>query len=214
MLQIAACLAGIFFLLVISEILGRQKNLRGDPQRKFVHITAGVFIAFWPWLISWRSIEWIGVAMLAIVLLNHRVKLVDFHSKIKRDTYGDIFFALAVILIPLITNQKIFFALTILIMSLADGLASLVGQRYGQKWRYKVFHHNKTVIGSMTLWFVSLCVLAVGVLFAHDLISFRAYVALLLALPPILVIVENITLMGLDNLAMPLVVLLALNLAR
>jgi dolichol kinase len=214
MLAIFACLVGVFAILVIGELLGQQKILRGDPQRKLIHIIVGCFIAFWPWFISWKAIAWIGVAMLAVVLLNHRVKLIDFHSSINRNTYGDIFFALAIIAAALITDDKIFFALAILIMSIGDSAANLIGQKYGGKqWRYKVFNHTKTVIGTMAMWFTSICILGVGLLFAHDLVSFSAYATLILVLPPILVVAENIGLLGADNLLVPLVVLLALNLA-
>jgi dolichol kinase len=212
MLALIACLAGVFVLLIIGELLGQKKILRGDPQRKFIHISVGSFIAFWPWLISWRAISLIGVAMLAIVLINHRVKLINFHSNLNRHTYGDVFFALAVIISPLLTQQKVFFAVAMLIMSIGDSLANIVGQKYGKQWRYKVFNHTKTVIGSMTLWVVALCTLGVGLLFAYDVISFPAYAIIILALPPVLVVVEN-TVLGLDNLLIPLTVLLALSLA-
>ena len=214
MLAIAACLAGVFALLVIGELLSQRKILKGDPQRKFLHISIGSFIASWPWLISWHAISWIGVSMLAVVLLNHRVRLIDFHSNLNRHTYGDIFFALAVIIGPLLTHEKDFFALAMLIISISDSLANLIGQKYGKGWRYEVFGHTKTVVGSMSMWIVSLYILGYGLLFAHDLIGFSAYAALILTLPPILTLTENLAFRGLDNLLVPLTVLLALNLAK
>ncbi|HLB66329.1 MAG TPA: hypothetical protein VJJ78_01905, partial [Candidatus Saccharimonadales bacterium] len=63
MLAVIACLAGIFAILVIEEIFYKRKILQGEYLRKFVHISAGSFIAFWPWLISWRAIQLIGVLM-------------------------------------------------------------------------------------------------------------------------------------------------------
>lgn len=214
MLALFFCLFGVFAILVIGELLGQKKILQGDPQRKLIHIGVGSFIASWPWLISWQTIEWIGVAMLLVVLLNHRVRLIDFHSRLNRETYGDIFFALAVIIAPLLTHQKVFFALAILVMSIGDSLANLAGQKYGQKWRYRVFGHTKTLVGSMTMWFVSLCILGVGLLFTYGAITFSAYIFLILAVPPTLSVLENVSLMGVDNLVVPLVVLLAFNLVK
>ena len=172
MLAILVCLSGIFALLLISELLGRKKVMRGDPQRQFVHITAGSFIAFWPWLVSFDTIAWLGLAMLAVVLLNRRKKLAYFYSEVGRKSYGDIFYALAVVITALIADEKSFFALAILTMAIGDGLANVVGQRYGKKWRYQILGHSKTVLGSMTVWLVSLSVLGVGLLFAQDLVDY------------------------------------------
>jgi phytol kinase len=214
MLAILACLTGIFALLVISELLGKKKILQGDLQRQFVHIAAGSFIAFWPWLISFDTIAWLGVLMLAVVLLNRRRKLADFYTDVDRKSYGDIFYALAVIFGALIADEKIFFALAMLTMALGDGLANVIGKRYGKNWKYQFWGHSKTVIGSMTIWLVSMVILGVGLLFAQDLVDYSAYAILLLAVPPLLVIVENAAIWGLDNLVVPIVVLLALNLAK
>lgn len=214
MLATFACLAGVFAILVFGELIGQKRLVRGDPLRKILHISIGSFIAFWPWLISWQTIVWIGVAMLAVVLLNHRIKLVDFHSNINRRTYGDVFFALGVIAAALLADERIFFTLAVLVMSFGDSAANIIGQKYGQKWRYQVFGHSKTVIGSMAMWFVSLCVLGVGLLFAHGLVTYSAYTILILATPPILALLENISIMGFDNLVVPVAVLLALNLAK
>ena len=214
MLSVIACLVGVLAILLITEILWQHKVLKDEQHRKVAHIGVGSFVAFWPWLISWRSIQLIGAAMLVVVLLNRGTKILHFLADLRSETYGDIFFGLAIISVALLTTTKIFFTLAILHMSLADSLAALVGKNYGQKWRYKVFYQTNTVIGSMTFWFVSLCILGVGILFAHNLIAFGNYAILLLVLPPILVLLENFAILGVDNIVVPLVVLLALNLAQ
>src|SRR5687768_2716839 len=107
MLAIIGCLAGVLALLLLSELLRQKKILRGDPQRQFVHITVGSFIAFWPWLISFQAIAIIGVAMLAIVLVNYKIKLFDFYSGVNRHSYGDIFYALAIVASALVTDEKV-----------------------------------------------------------------------------------------------------------
>ena len=214
MLAIAFCLAGVFALLIISELLGQRKKLQGDSQRQFVHITVGSFIAFWPWLISWRSIQIIGVAMLTVVLLNRRYKLADFYTKVDRRSYGDIFYALAVVLSASLTDEPIFFATAMLTMAVGDGLANIIGQRYGQNWKYKFWGHTKTVYGSMAMWLVSIGVLGIGLLFAVDIIDYSEYGTLLLLVPPALVLIENAAVWSLDNLLVPAVVIMALNLTQ
>ncbi|MDO8591777.1 MAG: hypothetical protein Q7R60_02555 [bacterium] len=213
MLAVITCLGGIFAILVIGEILYKQKILEGEYLRKFVHISSGSFIAFWPWLVSWRAIELISLAMLAVVIFNHRSKTIHMSGNIKRLTYGGMLFPIGVLACALLTHNKIFFALAVLHLALADGLAAVMGITYGKKYSYKVFHQVKTLTGTMTFWSVSLCILAVGLLFAHDAVGFNHYVFLLIFLPPILAFLENLAVLGLDNLVVPVAVVLALRLA-
>jgi phytol kinase len=214
MLAASTCIFGVFTLLLLAETLSRKKILRGENQRKFAHITIGAFIAFWPWFASWRTIQLIAVAMLAVVLINRR--RVFFHSinGHRQGEYGDILLAVAILLCSLLTTTEIFFTLAILNVALADGLAAVVGRQYGQHWRYKIFNQMKTVVGSMTFWLISLSILGIGILFAHNQIDFASYATLLLILPPALVLLENVSGFGLDNITIPLAVLFALNLAQ
>ena len=213
MLAVIACLAGIFTILVIEEIFYKRKILQGEYLRKFVHISAGSFIAFWPWLISWRAIQLIGVLMVVIIWLNHRLKTFHASGEVERKTYGFYLFALAVIITPWLTHNKIFFALAMLNMAIADGMAAVIGTAYGKRYEYWVFHQLKTVVGTMAFWFVSFCILGVGLLFLHNSLSFSHYALLLILLPPILAGLENLGGLGSDNVIVPIAVILALQLA-
>ena len=213
MLAVIACLAGIFAILVIEEIFYKRKILQGEYLRKFVHISAGSFIAFWPWLISWQAIQFIGVLMVVIIWLNHRLKTFHASGEVERKTYGFYLFALAVIITPSLTHNKIFFALAMLNMAIADGMAAVIGTAYGKRYEYRVFHQLKTVVGTMAFWFVSFCILGVGLLYLHDSLSFTHYALLLILLPPILAGLENLGGLGSDNVIVPIAVILALQLA-
>jgi dolichol kinase len=213
MLAIVLCLIGVFILLIATEELFSKKYLRGEYLRKFLHITVGSFVAFWPWFISWQAIRIVGVAMLAGVLINHHLRIIKFNH-ISRKTYGDILLAVVIVAAALLTTSKIFFALAILHLSLADGFAAVVGEKYGKSWRYKIFNQTKSVLGSMTFWFVSLCILGTGALFAHEIINFKNYILLLLLLPPTLTYLENISPFGTDNIVVPIVALYGLHLAQ
>lgn len=212
MLAVIICLGGIFAILVTGEILYKQKILEGEYLRKFVHISSGTFIAFWPWLVSWRQIQAISLAMLAVVIFNHRSKTIHMGGNIARQTYGGMLLPVGVLACALLTDIKIFFALAVLHMALADGLAAVIGTAYGKKYEYKVFHQLKTLVGSMTFWLVSVCILGIGLLFVHDIISFQHYALLLIFLPPILAFLENLAVFGFDNVVVPVAVVLALQL--
>lgn len=210
MLTVIFSLLGIFIIVIINELLWRRKFLHGELKRKFVHILATVFIASWPWLISWKAIQLIGITMVLVLLINRRLKILHYLGRIREKTYGDVFLALSATTCAIITDEKIFFAIAMLHVALADGLAAVIGSKFGSKWRYKVFGQTKSVIGTMTFWIVSVFVLGTGLLVAQDLISYNDYVLLLLLLPPVLAAIENVAVFGLDNLAVPVVVIIVL----
>jgi dolichol kinase len=212
MLAVIGCLAGLFALLVLTELLGIRKILKGEYLRKFLHITSGTFIAFWPWLISWRWIQVLAVLMVCVMLTGRFFRVFIYHGRIHRVTYGDIIFAVAILVSSFIAGDKVFFALAILEVALADGLAAVVGISYGKQWGYKVFGYKKTVVGTMVFWIVSITILAAGLLAAHSLFSYQDYYYLLLLLPPVLTILENLAVLGIDNLVIPLVTIAALRL--
>jgi dolichol kinase len=214
MLAVFACLAGIFALLVIAELMGKHHILKGEYHRKFLHISAGTFIAFWPWLISWKAIQTIGILMLLVMIANRYISLFNYHGWIGRATYGDIFLALAILTCSYITHDKIFFALAILEVAIADGLAAVAGIAYGKGWEYKVFGYKKTVIGTMVFWVVSALILSTGLLAAHNVFSLHAYYFLILLLPPTLTILENLAIYGIDNVVIPIALIVILRLVQ
>ncbi|HEU5005265.1 MAG TPA: hypothetical protein VFT49_04255 [Candidatus Saccharimonadales bacterium] len=209
MLNIFLCLLIPFLILVLAEYLWRKKILRGELQRKLIHITTGCFVASWPWLISWRSIWIIGLAMAIVVALNRVVTVLHFSDRINRDSYGDLFFALTIFFSALFITNKTYFAIAILIMSLSDGLAALVGKKYGKSNSYKIFDQTKSIAGSATFWAVSLIILAIGLSGQH--LKPHEYWLVVILLPPALTLIENTVILGLDNLAVPLIALLALS---
>jgi len=214
MLKVFICLAGIFLILLVAELLSERKILKGEYLRKFVHIASGSFIAFWPWLISWRLIQILSLLMLLIMLTNKYIGFFSYHGRVRRITYGDYFFALAILVCSLITHDKVFFALAILEVALADGLAAVAGIGFGRGWEYKVWGVKKTVIGTMVFWIISAAILTPGLLAEHAIFSFKDYYYLLLLLPPALTLLENFALYGADNLLIPIGLIIILRAAQ
>lgn len=209
MLAVIACLAGITLILVAAEAFWRKKILRGEYQRKFVHILAGTFIAFWPWIISFRQIQVISLVMLGAIIIVQRYKLMHFTQEPKRAGYGFVFFAMGILITSTLTDNNVIFALAVLNMSLADGIAAIVGEKFGKDWHYMILTHTKTVLGSMAFWLTSLCIFGFGVLFSPTLANH--YAGILLFLPPLLLIAENLPGLGADNIFVPVLTVVILD---
>jgi phytol kinase len=214
MLNLIICVLGLGILLVLSELFGKHKILKGEYQRKFLHISSGAFMASWPWLISWRAIQSLSLLMLIIMAANYYFGVFNYQKRIGRVTYGDIFLALAVLISATISHNKIFFALAILEVAVADGLAALAGNSYGKDWTYKVLGYKKTLIGTMVFWIATASILTPGLLAAHDIFSFKDYYYLLLLLPPALTLIENVAIYGVDNLIIPIFLIAVLRLVQ
>jgi len=185
---------------MFSEYGWRRHWLANEFGRKFVHITVGSFVAFWPFFMSWNQIRLLSLAFLVVVVLSDRFKLFHAVHSVQRPTFGEICFAAVVGLLTFVTHSKGIYAASLLQMSLADGLAAVLGVRYGRDNKYHVLGHLKSVVGTSTFFIVSLCLLVGYGLYSVAGISLPAAIAGAL----IATAVENLAPLGLDNLVVPL----------
>lgn len=200
-------------ILIFSEVAWKKFNLRGELARKFVHITCGVFIAFLPF---WVSYNWIMVLAVGFVIANIANRYIDFfhaiHS-VRRKSWGDVLFGVGVFAVAWFEPSPWLFAVAILQVSLADGLAAVAGVTYGkQHGLYYLFTQPKTIIGSGVFLAVSATILAVGFVASNYVADPVQMWPLIVMLPLLLVCVENLAVFGLDNLALPLFTLGVLSL--
>ena len=197
----------IFGLLVGSELYWRKHRVHGELSRKFVHITVGSFVASWPFFLGWGQIQLLSIAFLIVVALSKYLRVFQAIHSVQRPTWGELFFALAVGLTTLVHQDKYLFAAALLHMSLADGLAAIIGTRYGKRSQYHIVGHAKSLVGSATFVVVSLVIL-----FAYGLVAgvtLQPYVLLAIALSA--AAVENVGVLGLDNLLVPILIAVTLN---
>jgi len=128
----------------------------------------------------------------------------SIHS-VKRDSLGEIYFAISVGLITFINPSHLVYTISLLTMSLADGLAALVGTYYGMNRKYKVYGRAKTVLGSLTFFIVALVLILIYIDKTGHVFSLGY-----LAVAAGLTLIENISPKGMDNLLVPLVAALFL----
>lgn len=211
MINVLICIGGLVAILLSAEVMFRAKLLSGEYLRKYVHILGATFIAFWPWLVSWRTIQILGLLMGIIYWANQRLKVLHEDGYVKRKTEGEILFAMTVVLLPLATHNELFFAIAILHMALADGLAAVVGTSFKNPHKYKVFGMKKSVYGTFAFWFTSTLILSIGLLFAGTTFTMQNYLIAITVLPLVLAALENLSPWGADNLTVPLVTVVALN---
>lgn len=206
-----ATVALVFILLVLSELWWRKRQPDSELSRKFIHLTVGSFVAFWPFFLSWNEIRLLSAAFIIVVLVSKRLNIFQAIHSVQRPTWGELYFALVVGLLTFVTHSKGIYAAALLQMSLADGMAAIVGVEYGVKRgkAYLVFGHPKTVIGTLTFLLISL-----AILFGYSADTARLSLLYVAVIGVGATIIENLAVAGLDNLLVPLAtaaILAALN---
>lgn len=197
---ILICLA-ILSLLLANERWARRYGLHSELSRKLIHVAVGSFVAFWPFLISWQQIRLLSLAFLLVVGVSKHFKLFRALHSVTRPTWGELYFALAVGLTTYLSHDKWIYAVSLLQMSLADGLAAVVGVRYGKGNDYRLWGQRKSLAGSAAFLSVSYILLLGYGLFVQPLGW-----PLCLGIAAAATVLENFALRGLDNLAVPLFV--------
>jgi phytol kinase len=206
-MTVVATVLVVLGLLVINEHWFRTRKVRDEVSRKFIHLSVGTFVAAWPFYLSWNEIRLLSVAFLVVVGVSKYFKIFKAIHSVTRPTWGEIFFAISVGLLTYITHSKGIYAVCLLQMAWADGLAAIVGTKYGKPYEYKVFGHTKSLVGSGTFMFVSY-VLLLG----YTLSSTSLGIGTSLGIAIIATMAENVAIAGLDNLIVPLVVALLIRL--
>lgn len=210
MLSIILSLFGIFVLLVAVEALWIKKLLHVETARKIIHILSGVFIAFWPFWMSWGAIILISFLFLLVILLSQAFKIFNSIHGVTRLTRGELLYPVGIGLCAFIAPSPAFFMIAILNLALADGLAAVAGHRFGLFNGYKILGHKKSVIGTMTFFIVSAIIFTLG---AKILSGGQPGHILALAIwfPLVLTGIENISWYGTDNITVPISVIILLN---
>ena len=203
-MAVILAILSIAIILTGNELWARRRNPHGEFSRKFVHISVGSMVAFWPFWFSWSQIEWLSLAFLIGIAISKQLNVFQAIHSVQRPTWGEFFFAAAVGGIALMTHDKWIYATALLQMSLADGFAAVFGIKYGKGQGYQVFGHDKSLVGSLTFFVLSLAIL----INYNYIVTSGSHLAALsiLGISLLTTLIENLGVAGLDNLLVPLLV--------
>lgn len=203
MIQALFALAVIGLIVVTAETMWHIKLLRVEAGRKFTHILSAIWVASWPFFLSFKTVTLLSFVLLAGVVLTNKLKLGESIHTTDRLTSGALLFPVGIGLASLLTTSKWVFAAAMLEIGLADGLAGLIGRHYNLG-PYKVFGHTKSILGTGVFLFTSIGIMTW--LIALSPAGFHASVLpyVLAIIPAATTIAENISPRGIDNIAVPL----------
>jgi phytol kinase len=185
--------------------------------RKAVHVGMGLVCAAFPWLFSefWQVAVTVAGAtglLLAIRLVPAlQVRFGSVLGGVGRASLGDVFFPVSVLLLfALAGREPVLYVVPMLLLTLADAAAALVGTSWGRR-SFTADEGFKTWEGSLAFLVVAfLCAWLPLLLAAPELGARTALVALCIAL--VTMLLEASAWRGLDNLFVPLAALVMLRL--
>lgn len=177
-----------FCLLLIIELITRKNNYPKELTRRLAHLLSGLFGILMSFVLdSWVFITF-AIVFLGIISISYSIKFLTSIHGVKRKTYGELLLPLGILSAYLISGVTTSYIVAVLILSISDPVAGLVGSS-------KFFDGNKK-IGSIA-FFVSALVIIIAFYKFQQL-------PLLLAITLVITIVEKISNYGTDNFTIPL----------
>ncbi|MDJ0647255.1 MAG: SEC59/DGK1/VTE5 family protein [Xenococcaceae cyanobacterium MO_188.B19] len=194
----------LVILVIISETLNRFINNDPELTRKVVHIGSGNVILLAWWLHIPGSII-VAAAVIAsiIALTSYFLPILPSINSVGRKSLGTLFYAISIGILAQVFWQDYpqYTALGILVMAWGDGMAAIIGQRFG-KHSYRVFDINKSWEGSLAMAFASFIVTSLILVLTQGNTPQTYSIAAIVAI--IATALEAFSKLGIDNLTVPL----------
>ncbi len=209
LLGVAAVYIYVAVLLVFTEkFLSKRYPI---ASRKFLHIMTGNIAFILPLFETREIMAFVaaGPFILFTFLMSPYSPIKSMRGKTSEAGHGLglMYYAITwTVLAYAFFDHREIIAMGILAMSYGDGLASLVGLRYG-KQKYCVFKDMKSYVGSLAMFVFTFLFLIVALLFYTEPLTILVAVYLV-CMAGVATVVEGVTPFGLDNLSVPFVVAL------
>lgn len=194
----------ILFVLLISKLL---ENKGEEISRKFIHIALCniwfIFAYFFDSLICAVILPTFFVFFNA---LSYKYKIVKSMERKENDGFGTVYYAISIVAIVIITYSvgNPWIGLSgMLIMGYGDGLAAIIGQKIKSK-EFKVGNTKKSIAGSLTMFIISMFIL----LIILNMLNVQYFIIKAIVIALIATILEFISIKGLDNITVPVIVTL------
>ncbi len=183
----------IFLILFITSLLSK-KNCNKEISRKLVHI----FVSL-TWFIMIYYFEFtihlviLPFTFFILNIISYNKNIFKGMERDVKDSYGTILYPLSMVIMSLVTyinnDFLISYGVSLFIMAFGDGLAAITGKYI----KSNVIINNKTIIGALTVFVISIIILA---MFNYNLVN-----AVVIAL--VATVLELIGKKGYDNIILP-----------
>jgi phytol kinase len=203
--QILGVVLWLGVVILAAEWVARFSPLGGEVSRKIVHIGVGnvILLAWWLQIPAWVGMSAAAISSVA-TLASYWYPVLASVGEVGRKSWGTFFYSISIgILIAYFWPLGVpcYAVLGVLVMTWGDGLAAIIGQRFG-KHAYQVWGMNKTWEGTATMAIASLMVSSAVLLPVYGFHWSILAVAIVVAIAA--TGLEAFSKFGLDNLTVPL----------
>ncbi len=205
--EIKVAIAALWLALVGLTAIGVDWVVPEGSElvRKVVHIGTGniVLLAWWMKIPGWIGVS-AGVFFAIVTLASYRFQLLPRIDNVGRKSFGTFFYAVSIaVLVGWFwgVNRPEFGVLGILVMTWGDGLAGLVGKRFGRH-RYQLWGMEKSWEGSLTMAIVA--TLVSGIILSNVVVSTEQLITIAFTVGILSAVLEAFSNLGIDNLTVPI----------
>lgn len=206
----------IISYLYIGIIIAGAKlfEKRGEEaSRKFIHIMLGNwwFIAMYFFTNVWFAI-FVPITFVIINYVSYKQDLIKVMERKNQDGLGTVYYAISLFILAIVSfgiyQKPILGLIPNLIMAYGDGFAAVVGKCIKSK-TYKVGETKKSIAGSITMFMISLIFITI---FLKTQYTFELWQTVLIGIimSGIVTIIEAISVKGIDNISVPVSMLVML----
>lgn len=208
-LAMGSVLAAMVVLLAAVRLWQRHSQPPSEVTRKCIHVAMGLVVLSFPWAFDrvWPVVV-VGLVaalmMWALRIINTlRADVGRVVNDVDRAGYGEVYYPLAVALLFAVSGgDRLMFVIPVLILTLADAVAALIGLYYG-KLRYTTADGLKSMEGSVAFFTVSFLSTHVPLLLFAD-VGRAQSLLLAFIIGLVVMLVEAASWRGLDNLFVPI----------
>lgn len=204
-LEVAIISAVILAVMAGAQLLRSSMNMNPEGSRKLVHFASGCVVCTFPFVFNaLGSVALLCLVFLLIMVVSLLNQWLSSIHEVGRESGGAFLFPVAVFLIFYLSGGNwIYFLVPMLLLTVPDAAAALIGKRYGLI-SYSVHQQTRSLEGSAIFFLFSFNVILIPTLLWGGVSNEVAIlVALLLAL--IITGIESVCILGVDNLFVPLV---------
>lgn len=192
-------------MVTVAENINRLVPADAELTRKIVHIGSGNVILLAWWLQIPGGVI-IGAAIIAslVALISYFLPILPSINSVGRKSLGTFFYGVSIgILIFCFwhPSQRQYAVIGTLVMAWGDGLAAIIGQRFGTH-KYQIFGNQKSWEGSLTMAGATYLVSYLVLLFSGVSLGQTWLISLALAI--VATALESFSKLGIDNLSVPL----------
>lgn len=192
-------------IFLIAELWRHFGTPEVEKTRKFVHIAGGIVALSFGFLFkSHWSVLFLCSAFAFILFLTKHLGMLKSVHCVNRISGGSFYYPIAIYLTYFFSvrlNFPQFYFISILVLTLSDSLAALIGSSYGFKL-YKVEEEAKSIEGSIIFFLSTFIIVHLGLLLLTNVPRFECVLAALY-IAILVTAFEAISLGGADNIIVP-----------